>query len=91
MAPKRRGFGRLRQLPSGRWQASYTGPDAKVHKAARTYATQTDAEGWLAAERRKIDLGAWASNAYVIEGNPQESPPDDDGEPRSPGLPPRNA
>lgn len=34
---------------------------------------------------RKIDLGAWASDAYVIAGNPQESPPDDDSEPRPPG------
>lgn len=58
---KRRGFGRLRQLPSGRWQASYTGPDAKLHKAPRTYATQVDAEGWLATERRKIDLGTWGA------------------------------
>jgi hypothetical protein len=23
---------------------------------------------------RNLDLGAWASNAYVIAGNPQESP-----------------
>jgi integrase len=57
----RRGFGRLRQLPSGRWQAAYTGPDAKVHKAPRTYAAQVDAQGWLAAQRRKIDLGTWGA------------------------------
>ncbi|WP_322859154.1 tyrosine-type recombinase/integrase [Mycobacterium europaeum] len=61
MARKRRGFGRLRQLPSGRWQAAYVGPDTKVHKAPRTYATESDAEGWLAAERRKIDLGTWGA------------------------------
>jgi integrase len=59
--PKKRGFGRLRQLPSGRWQAAYTGPDTKVHKAPRTYAAKVDAEGWLAAERRKIDLGTWGA------------------------------
>jgi integrase len=59
--PTRRGFGRLRQLPSGRWQAAYTGPDAKLHKAPRTYAAQIDAEGWLAGERRKIDLGTWGA------------------------------
>ncbi|GFG66888.1 putative prophage phiRv2 integrase [Mycobacterium kubicae] len=61
MARKRRGFGRLRQLPSGRWQAAYVGPDAKLHKAPRTYASEHDAEGWLAAERRKIDLGTWGA------------------------------
>jgi integrase len=57
----RRGFGRLRQLSSGRWQAAYTGPDGKLHKAPRTDAAQVDAEGWLAAERRKIDLGTWGA------------------------------
>lgn len=61
MARKRRGFGRLRQLPSGRWQAQYIGPDTKLHKAPRTYANEHDAEGWLAAERRKIDLGTWGA------------------------------
>ncbi|BCI83174.1 putative prophage phiRv2 integrase [Mycolicibacterium sp. TY66] len=61
MARKRRGFGRLRQLPSGRWQAAYIGPDGNLHKAKRTYATETDAEGWLADERRKIDLETWGA------------------------------
>jgi integrase len=61
VARKRRGFGRLRQLPSGRWQAAYIGPDTKLHKSHRTYATEGDAEGWLAAERRKIDLGTWGA------------------------------
>lgn len=58
---KRRGFGRLRQLPSGRFQAAYVGPDGNLHKAPRTYAMEVDAEGWLAAERRKIDLGTWGA------------------------------
>jgi integrase len=57
----RRGFGRIRQLPSLRWQAAYVGPDGNVHKADRTYAKKHDAEGWLAAERRKIDLGTWGA------------------------------
>lgn len=61
MTRNRRGFGRLRQLPSGRWQAAYIGPDAKLHTAKRTYAEEHDAEGWLAGERRKIDLGTWGA------------------------------
>lgn len=61
MARRRRGFGRIRELPSGRWQAAYVGPDTRVHKAPRTYATESDAEGWLAGERRKIDLGTWGA------------------------------
>lgn len=72
MARKRRGFGRLRQLRSGRWQAAYIGPDATLHKAPRTYASEHDAQGWLAAQRRKMDLGTWGaverSDAVTLRG-----------------------
>ncbi len=61
MAGSKRGFGRLRELPSGRYQAAYIGPDARLHKAPTTFAAKIDAEGWLAAERRKIDLGTWGA------------------------------
>lgn len=57
----RRGFGRIRQERSGRYSAAYIGPDKQLHHAPRTYATESDAEGWLAAERRKIDLGTWGA------------------------------
>ena len=56
---KRRRFGRLRHLPSGRWQAAYIGPDHKLHPAPRTFASDVAAESWLALERRKIDIGTW--------------------------------
>ncbi len=58
---KRRRFGRLRHLPSGRWQAQYVGPDHKLHKAPHTFPSDVAAEAWLALERRKIDLGTWGS------------------------------
>ncbi|BCO56456.1 site-specific integrase [Mycobacterium intracellulare subsp. intracellulare] len=61
MARKRRGFGRIRRERSGRYSAAYIGPDAKLHHAPRTYAAESDAEGWLANERRKIDLGTWGA------------------------------
>lgn len=61
MARKRRGFGRIRQERSGRFSAAYIGPDTKLHRAPRTYASEHDAEGWLAIERRKIDLGTWGA------------------------------
>lgn len=61
MAGTRRQFGQLRQLPSGRWQAAYTGPDGNRHKAPRTYAVEDDAIGWLNAERRKIELDTWGA------------------------------
>jgi integrase len=59
MPQTHRHFGRLRELPSGRWQAAYTGPDGRLHRAPRTYAAEDDAIGWLNLERRKIDLGTW--------------------------------
>lgn len=55
----RRGFGAIRQLPSKRYQASYQGPDGVRYKAPSTFAAKGDAEGWLSAEQRLIDLEAW--------------------------------
>lgn len=55
----RRSFGRIALLPSGRYRARYTGPDTALHNAPRTFDTRMDAEGWLAAERRLIDLDSW--------------------------------
>lgn len=71
----RRGFGRTRKLPSGRWQAFYTDPDGRTtisktgkptpvrHTAPKTFLTREDAEGWLTDERRMISLGTWAPPA----------------------------
>lgn len=55
----RRTFGSLRRLPSGRWQARYTGPDLNEHKAPRTFDTKTDADAWLALERATIMRQEW--------------------------------
>lgn len=55
----RRGFGAIRKLPSGRFQASYVGPDQDRHLADDTFAAKADAEGWLASERRLVDLDEW--------------------------------
>jgi integrase len=55
MAGDRRGFGRLRQRESGRWQAGVTGPDGRVHYAAVTFAKKGDALVWLRLEERQID------------------------------------
>lgn len=56
---RKRGFGGLRKLPSGRWQANYTAPDGLLYKAPRTFAAEDDAIGWLNAERRLIDMDLW--------------------------------
>ena len=65
MPPRRtrRDFGAIAKLPSKRYRARYTGPDLEWHNAPHTYSAKTDAEGWLAAERRLIDLGQWTPPA----------------------------
>ena len=56
----RRGWGRIRRLPSSkRFQASYVGPDLVRHNAPNTFTAKIDAEHWLAAERRSIELDTW--------------------------------
>jgi integrase len=63
VAQQRRGFGRIRQFKSGRWQASYTGPDGRVYIAPETFAAKIDAEGWLTDRRREIDRELWSPPA----------------------------
>lgn len=52
-------FGNVRKLPSGRWQARYTGPDARTHKAHVTFDTKGDAEAWLSTVRADIVRETW--------------------------------
>ncbi len=59
----RRSFGRLRQFRSGRWKASYTGPDTKLYEAPHTFAAKIDAEAWLTDRRREIDRDLWSPPA----------------------------
>ena len=59
-ARTRRSFGRLRKLPSGRYQASYSGPDGRVYGAPSTFAAKIDAEAWLTDRRREIDRELWS-------------------------------
>lgn len=59
----RRAFGSVRKLPSGRWQARYTGPDLTEHRASNTFAFKRDAEAWLGAEDRLIAGGGWVPPA----------------------------
>lgn len=62
--PTRRGtkarFGNIRKLPSGRWQARYTGPDGRTHKAHTTFDTKGDAEEWLATVRTDVVRDRWS-------------------------------
>lgn len=40
---RRRRFGHIRRLPSGRFQARYTGPDGVDRPAPRTFRTKAEA------------------------------------------------
>ena len=59
MAKKRRRFGRVRQLPSGRWQVRYSGRDGLVRHGPHTFPTKTDAEVWLSVAEAGIVQGIW--------------------------------
>lgn len=58
-----RGFGYIRKLPSGRFQASYVGPDLARHTGATTFDAKQDAEAWLAGEHKLIATDTWTSPA----------------------------
>lgn len=69
MPRTKRSFGGIRRLPSGRYQANYTGPDTGLHKAPATFDTREDAEAWLTDIRRQISRGEWTarrSTARVV-------------------------
>jgi integrase len=59
MASQKRDFGRVRQLPSGRWQARYHGPDGIDRPVPRTFERKRDAADWLAEKRTELTRGDW--------------------------------
>lgn len=59
MAAKRRRFGRVRKLPSGKYQASFVGPNGKRQNAPDTFLTKTDASRWLAKVEADLSRGTW--------------------------------
>lgn len=56
---RRRRFGAIRRLPSGRYQARYPGPDGVMRPAPFTFETTGDADDWLAEKRTEIRRGEW--------------------------------
>jgi integrase len=63
----KRGFGSVRRLPSGRWQARYTGPDGRGYTARTedggplTFSTRQAAARYLARTDAAIQAGKWVS------------------------------
>lgn len=55
----RRRFGRVRQLPSGRWQARYAGPDGQQRTAPDTFERRRDAEQFLVEVETDLLRGDW--------------------------------
>lgn len=56
---RRRVFGSLRRLPSGRWQARYPGPDGLSRPAPVTFTRKGDAELFLADVYAQMARGDW--------------------------------
>lgn len=62
---RREAWGRLRKLPSGRWQVRYPGLDGITYTARTdqnkplTFLTKTDARIWLAGVQTKMARGLW--------------------------------
>ncbi|WP_113699679.1 tyrosine-type recombinase/integrase [Nonomuraea lactucae] len=61
MAGARRRFGNIRELPSGRYQARYKGPDGFTYTAPQTFETKRDADRWLVLREAEIHRGEWIS------------------------------
>lgn len=61
----RESWGSIRQRQSGRFQASYQGPDGERHTAPHTFSTRTDARAWLTTQRAAIVNGTWKSPAQL--------------------------
>ena len=59
MPRAKRDFGTIRKRANGRYQAYYMGPDQGFHRAPSTFETKSDAEAWLAGERRLIQYDEW--------------------------------
>jgi integrase len=55
----RRDFGKVRQLPSGRWQATYRSPDGTSHNAPTTFESYDAADTWLAGVQTDQARGVW--------------------------------
>ncbi len=58
--PRRR-FGRVRKLPSGRYQAGYLAPDGSVIYAEQTFPTRAMADRWLVLTEAALVDGTWSS------------------------------
>jgi integrase len=59
--PARRRFGKVRKLPSGRYQASYLDPEGIRRPAPETFRTKREAEQWLSLVETELLRGQWTN------------------------------
>ena len=59
MSGKRRRFGRVRRLPSGRFQVRYSVGEGQPRQAPATFATKDEAERYLAKVEVDLRRGTW--------------------------------
>jgi integrase len=62
---KHRTWGHIRTLESGRFQASYIGPDLKRYNGPRPFDSKMLAEGWLAREREMLMMSDSGGPGWV--------------------------
>ena len=55
----RRTFGKIVKLPSGKYRASYIGPDGERRAAETTFPTVADADAWLSVIAADVIRGDW--------------------------------
>ena len=67
MGSKRRRFGNIRKLPSGRYQASFPAPNGKRQNAPHTFRTRTDADRWLVQVETDISRGTWLDDGVGLQ------------------------
>jgi integrase len=60
-----RRWGHIRKLQSGRFQASFVGPDLHRYKARAPFDSKTLAEGWLARQRESIMLADYNGTPWI--------------------------
>lgn len=73
MTRTKRGFGTIRKRSSGRYEAFYMGPDQGIHRAPATFDVKSDAEAWLARERRLIQDDQWDQIAHALATSTNEA------------------
>lgn len=72
-------FGRIRKLPSGRYQARFFGPDGLEHAAPATFEKDTAARRWLDGQRDVIQL--------AVQTGTEWKPPERERKARKPSTP----